>query len=281
VALSEIKLYSQARTGRTDSQEEVYEFGERPQDLRLQVNQALSILRSEIDNQVIGVTAFGIAQREPIANNIFRVFAQPTGSSAGSVAVEAHPYLGIASNDRSAAVPIGPIIWLMYGTALALVGSSDYAARGALQSKILPLFGAAIEERFEDGRETLFSNSLESLIRKEGTLALEIISDLLSNDRLHPEVAAEALRWIGHMEHDPTYDSRFALLGQALLNPSPQIRDGAALGLDFMEDASAIPLLQEAIERERIAALRSNLEQVLDELEKIGHASRAKSSKGS
>ena len=46
-----------------------------------------------------------------------------------------------------------------------------------------------------------------------------------------------------------------------------RIRDGALLGLSFLDDAHAVSYLKRAIEREGIEELRGDMKQVLEQLE--------------
>lgn len=122
-------------------------------------------------------------------------------------------------------------------------------------------------EFFEDGMESRFSKGLVSAIEKYGELAIEIISDLILSEKVSPEVASEALRWIGKIEHNATYENRLYLLEQSLKCSSARVRDGAILGLSFLNDFSAIDSIKKAIQSENIKLLRKNMKQVLEQLE--------------
>jgi HEAT repeat protein len=86
-------------------------------------------------------------------------------------------------------------------------------------------------------------------------------------EQVNAEVASEAMRWLGHIDHPITYRSRLHLLERSLHNSSARVRDGAGLGLASLDDPHAIPYLKQAIEREQYQELRHDLKQVVIQLE--------------
>lgn len=86
-------------------------------------------------------------------------------------------------------------------------------------------------------------------------------------EKCEVEVVAEALRWLGHIEHASSYRFRFWLLEKSLSHSSVLVRDGAVLGLSFLDDPAAIPSLEQALDREPSAALRADMQQVLAQLQ--------------
>lgn len=141
------------------------------------------------------------------------------------------------------------------------VGDELYAA-------IAGLFRAASTELFEDGLASPFADALTAIVRKHGTAAMEVIAHLIVYERVLAEVASEALRWLGRMEHSTTYGYRRWLLERSVRCSSPRVRDGAGLGLAALDDPHAIPYLQQAIRCERCQELRQDLEQALAQLER-------------
>ena len=105
---------------------------------------------------------------------------------------------------------------------------------------------------------------------------MEAIINLLLSNRANTDVASEALKVIGRLNHKITYRDRLWLLERGLYNSSARVRDGAILGLAFMNDSIAIAPLKSAIERERIPELRQDMKQVLAQLEGIGNGISAK-----
>lgn len=128
------------------------------------------------------------------------------------------------------------------------------------------LFALAKEEVFEDGMESEFSRSLVTLIEKYQDAALEVLTELIIGGNMNPEIASEALRWIGHIENPVTHRARLKLLEHGLFSPSARIRDGAILGLASMDDPRAMRSLEQAIEDEEVPELHDDMMDVLEQL---------------
>lgn len=128
------------------------------------------------------------------------------------------------------------------------------------------LYWQASDEVFEDGVESKFSRSLLDVLANYGAIAVSALAKLVIDARANEEISAEALRWIGLMEDSSTKKQRLWLLEKSLSNPSARIRDGATLGISFMDDPSAAVILRDAIESEQIGELREDMEAVLEEL---------------
>lgn len=142
------------------------------------------------------------------------------------------------------------------------------ALGGRIDDLVRSCFALGKEERFEDGMESNFSRTLLSLLNKYGSNFVHSLMPLLVTKRVNAEVAGEALRWLGASKHSSSHSSRRWLLEHLLLNSSsPHVRDGAILGLSFMHDASAIPSLKSAIEKEPYQELKRDIGQVLSQLE--------------
>ena len=135
-----------------------------------------------------------------------------------------------------------------------------------VEQKIEALFVRAREEVFEDGMESEFSKGFVSMVRKYGDVAIEVIARLIVYGKVNQEVASEALRWLGDIDHASTYDKRLWLLERSLRCSSARIRDGAALGLAYLDDPHAIRYLKQAIQQEPCEELREDMKQVLAQL---------------
>lgn len=136
-----------------------------------------------------------------------------------------------------------------------------------IEGKFETLFAEAQDESFEDGMESEFSRKLLLLLNQYSDVAVEILVYLIIGERVNPAVAAEALRWIGRVNDSSSHRRRRWLLERALTSPHSRVRDGAVLGLAFMDDPTAIPSLRYAIEHEKIDMLRQDMSQVLEQLE--------------
>lgn len=71
------------------------------------------------------------------------------------------------------------------------------------------------------------------------------------------------------MDHAPSYRFRLWLLERSLNCSQARIRDGAILGLSYLNDPHAISYLKLAIGLEKCTELREDMEQVLEQLESI------------
>jgi hypothetical protein len=136
-----------------------------------------------------------------------------------------------------------------------------------LYKQMNDLLAKAQDEYFEDGMESQFSRELVSLIKKYGNAAIEVLAHVIVYEKCDVKVAAEALRWLGHIEHASSYRFRLWLLEKSLSYSSVLVRDGAVLGLSVLDDPAAIPSLEQALDREPSAALRADMQQVLAQLQ--------------
>jgi len=136
-----------------------------------------------------------------------------------------------------------------------------------LNQKMLALFEAAKEQNFEDGMESEFSKELIDLVKESGVGAIAALAHLIIEEKVNPEVASEALRWLGRINHPASYPRRLWLLERSLRCSSARVRDGATLGLAFLDDPHARTYLRQVIQQEKIPELRADMERVLAQLE--------------
>ena len=137
-----------------------------------------------------------------------------------------------------------------------------------LKKKIDRCFDLARDEYFEDGKKSVFSTNLISIVRAHGSFSLGIIRELILGQHVDPYVASEALLCLGNMgTEQPTFAYRLWLVEQALTHSSPIIRDGALLALSSFNATHAIPYVQAALAKEKIEMVRKSIVQVLDQLE--------------
>ncbi len=139
-------------------------------------------------------------------------------------------------------------------------------------TKTEKLFELAIEEEFEDGVESSFSNKLQSFIKEHGNDGLLVLLPIFINEKVNAEIISEALRWIGRLEHPDTHYLRLWLLEKCLFCSSPSIRDGAILGLASMNDPAAISYIKKAIDKEPISALQQDMKEIVSQLETCTNA---------
>ena len=135
-----------------------------------------------------------------------------------------------------------------------------------LADTLRELLHSANYEVFEDGMDSDFSNNLNRIIRNHGIAAVDALEGEMYADSVSPEVAAEALIWVGRMDDRATRHARLAVLERALEAPNVCIRDAASIGIGAMDDPTAMDSLQKAADRERCGLLRQNLKDTLEQL---------------
>lgn len=135
-----------------------------------------------------------------------------------------------------------------------------------IEQRVCTIFADAEEQVFEDGIESDFSRELLALISLYGRVAIDPIVRLIISESANKEIAAEALRAIGRIRQSSTHRDRLWLLEHGLYSSSARVRDGATLGLAYLDDPVAVIPLKLAIEREQIPELREDMQQVLDQL---------------
>lgn len=145
--------------------------------------------------------------------------------------------------------------------------TSKYVFSDFLSRKANALFIAAREDVFEDGMNSNFSRNLIEFIFTYGHAAMEMIIPIIFSKQTNTDISSEALRVVGRINHKSTHRDRLWLLERGLYSSSARIRDGAILGLAFLNDPYAIAPLTAAIARESLPELRQDMEQVLAQLE--------------
>lgn len=138
----------------------------------------------------------------------------------------------------------------------------------SIESAIKNLFHLAQETTFEEGMVNEFSIRLEKLIEIHGNIAIPYIQSIILKEKVSPNVAMYTLRYIGNLDSNVWHVERRQLLEKCLLQSRFMwVRDGAGLGLSYMDDPDSIPVLKQAIRDEKNTELREDLELVLEQLE--------------
>jgi HEAT repeat protein len=134
-----------------------------------------------------------------------------------------------------------------------------------LAEELSSLFQRGTHQRFEDGIESDFAIDLQRIVRVSGSQAIVELSRLILTPSTSLEVAAEALKWLGRLDDPSTRSPRRRLLESGLGHPSPMLRDGAILGLSFLDDPASISALQAALRDESVPELKADISQVLQQ----------------
>ena len=134
--------------------------------------------------------------------------------------------------------------------------------------KVESIFRAVAEEALEGEIEDEFAKSLSELIGQYEGNAVNEIQHFILKKEITPELAEATLRILGDLEHTLTHNYRRWLLEKALIEgSSPIVRDGANVGLAYMDDPHAIPFFKNAIQKERNFLLRKVMNKTLFQLE--------------
>src|SRR5207249_2597090 len=107
-----------------------------------------------------------------------------------------------------------------------------------LEAELEQAFRAARYETFEDGMESEFSQRLIDIILRHGPAAVLEIAGLLRGPATPSPVAAETLKWLGWLRDSTTHAIRRWFLCDSLTDSSLIVRDGAIVGLTYLNDPS-------------------------------------------
>ena len=122
-------------------------------------------------------------------------------------------------------------------------------------------------ENFTDGTNSTFSDRIHQSIREHGPIAVRIWEQIIDETGNAYETGEEFLRQLGILRDHPSHEARLQTLANRLQHPDPRIRDAAGLGLSFLDDARALPMLKDAHNREEEPWLKRNFAQVIEQLE--------------
>lgn len=146
------------------------------------------------------------------------------------------------------------------------VGIEIASVRFEIASRVRDLFVRAEDELAETGSAKNFGHRLQSIVREVGVPAVDAVAQIIQRGGTRDSLLFEVLPRLGMLEHPPSYRRRFDLLVEGLNSPSSTVRDGAGLGLAFLDDPAAIPHLEQAIRKERVRDLKDDLQLALDQL---------------
>jgi len=135
----------------------------------------------------------------------------------------------------------------------------------SLKSDLADLFEHAKRETFEDGIHSAFSIRLTQAVMEHGEAAINQVSLLVESGSISPTVLAETLKWLGNMDSHVAYERRRWLLEYCLSYPSVVVRDGAIVGVSYLEDPDSIGALERARQKEKSSTLKADIDQVIDD----------------
>ncbi len=129
----------------------------------------------------------------------------------------------------------------------------------------------ASEYQFEDGMISPFEVELRKLVYWYDIDALEALHDFIEHGNSNT-VSAESLRIIGDIKDPTTHPYRTWLLVKYLRHESTYIRDGAIVGLLYLDDPASISAVEAAKETETSSLLKEDLRQLADQLKATRNA---------
>jgi hypothetical protein len=152
----------------------------------------------------------------------------------------------------------------------ALLSSTDpeLGASRLIRGQFSEAVALAAEEWFEDGVESRFSRALSSLLHAYAEGAVAAVEAFVDSPGTNVDVAVEAAKWLGGVDHAATKLYRRTLLEKMLNSPVARLRQGAAAGLASMDDPDSLDVLRRALDREPNRMLRGYLQLVANQLER-------------
>lgn len=167
---------------------------------------------------------------------------------------------------------------LVYPNETRLTADTSYAdqtdASERVRQSIAELIRSTVERPITDGYKIRVVDEVLWYVRRYNNLALGALVELISNGYIGSELAGDILKWIGEMDERASCRKRREFLENILLTTeSIPIRDGANLGLAFLDDPDSVPAFRKVIERERSTEMRDLLKGTLRQLEETAGAS--------
>ena len=135
-----------------------------------------------------------------------------------------------------------------------------------IETELDHLFSAAQEEQFETGMESRFARGLGLLFADASKAVLRSLKTRVNIGKTAPQVLAEMLEWSSRQEKNSFGNEIIDLLLTGLKNPSPLVRDSAALSLAYFDEDTAIDHLKRAMQEEQVPELRMDLEDLVNSL---------------
>jgi hypothetical protein len=137
----------------------------------------------------------------------------------------------------------------------------------SLERDLERLFAESRYDVFEDGMNSEFGRRLVAMVRTYGNSVLLEINALLRSAVTSKSVAAECLRVLGLIKDRSTHAFRRWILADFLNAKRILVRDAAIVGLSSLDDPAVLPSLRLALQNESSAELRSDLDQLREQLE--------------
>lgn len=135
------------------------------------------------------------------------------------------------------------------------------------ENRVRSLLLCSYFEAFDVQASYNLTDAFTELIKQDGKTIINALSTLINEKLLRDDLICEALVSIGRLLDANTEGDRFNLLVSSLDHPAPIVRDGAIMGLAFMDNKKAIPYLRKASAKESLQTLRGNIEVAIKDIE--------------
>ena len=142
-------------------------------------------------------------------------------------------------------------------------GSFKTLAAPELKEILVDSFRRAANQVFEPGIESELSKDISRAFASNGLGTLAAVRELLQSREVSEEVIAETLVALGRIESRAAHNARIALFMSCLREGSYLVRDGALLGLAFMNDPKIVPEIAELAKKESDPVFKSDLDQLI------------------
>ena len=132
--------------------------------------------------------------------------------------------------------------------------------------ELMALVNLAKEVHIEDGMDNELYVAFQAFLAKYENVGLAIMSEEMFGSRTPEHTLSTLLEYVGKSEETNSTTMRRQLIESYLTHESPVVRDGAIVGLSYLEDPAAIPALQTASDKETRSDLRRDIKEIIEEL---------------
>lgn len=166
---------------------------------------------------------------------------------------------------KSTTLVLGPVYqWMI--TDYESHTSIEEEEHNNLTEKMIHNFSSYKEDIFESGMNAEIKNDLIRFLSINVENSLNTLKNIILKGSLDATILNEILIQIGRINDEESLSERLNLLKYFLFHSSLSIRDGAFLGISYMNDEKAIPSLLIARNRESNKYLREDISDLMEEL---------------
>lgn len=134
-------------------------------------------------------------------------------------------------------------------------------------TKMIQTFNKYRYDDFESGMNNEIRNDLIGFISQDAKSSLIVLRNIIIEESLNDLILNEILIQIGRINDDELKQERLKLLERFLFHNSITVRDGALIGISYINDKRAIPSLQTAFVCESNEYLKKDILCLMEELD--------------